>query len=177
MKTNILAAAAACLLVVVLSTWTVRAEDKPKDGFYATVRVSQERQSLLPLANDELLLQSSPRFLDDGDKPEYVVVRKEPWVPLQLKAKPEKTKDRTDRTRVWLLLHLTDDAARKFEDFTSANLGKGLAVVVDGEVVSRHGIKSVIKDGRIQISRCGDNRCEQLYVELTKDVKAPSPSR
>ena len=47
-----------------------------------------------------------------------------------------------------------------------------MAVVVGQKVVTMHKIKSVIKGGKLQISRCGDNGCQVLYRELNDNIKS-----
>ena len=50
-------------------------------------------------------------------------------------------------------LRLTDDGAKKFAEATQANLGKQIAIVYDGDVISAPtSPQSAITDGRCQIT-------------------------
>jgi hypothetical protein len=164
------------LIVSLILAWSlqvveIRADEKMKDGSYAVRRSSEVRDSLLPLAKDEALLEYFPLVQQEGDAKEYLVLAREPFVPLTLKEKPTKMKDPTNRTASWLLLMLTSDAAEKLEEFTKANIGGRAAVVVGEKAVSVHKIREVIRDGKLQISRCGDDGCEHLYVLLQSNVR------
>ncbi|GEM_PF-1659502 len=153
------------------------AEEKVKDGFYAVRRVSEARETLLPLAADEVIVNYSTLFQDPGAKKEYVVITKEHFVPLTLKEMPVKAKDKTERTKFWLNISLTDDGAKKLEELTKANIGKTGTIVINGESVTRHKIREIIKDGKMVISRCADNACEYLFLELKDNVKSASPGK
>ncbi|MDQ7825583.1 MAG: hypothetical protein RDV48_22475 [Candidatus Eremiobacteraeota bacterium] len=163
-------------LLSLLAPW-VWAEEKVEDGFYAVRRVSETREALLPLADDEIIVNYSSMFQEPGDKKEYVVITKDHHVPLSLKEMPVKVKDRTERTKFWLSICLTDDAARVLEELTKANIGKTGTIVINGESVTRHKIKSIIKDGKMVISRCADNACERLFLDLKDNVKSPYPEK
>lgn len=49
-----------------------------------------------------------------------------------------------------------------------AHLWGKIAMVVDGEIVTRHKIRSVITGGKLQITRCVDNACEVIRAKLVK---------
>lgn len=166
-----------CTGLLSLLASCVLAEEKVQDGFYAVRRVSETREALLPLADDEIIVNYSSMFQEPGDKKEYVVITKEHYVPLSLKEMPVKVKDKTERTKFWLNVCLTDDAAIKLEELTKANIGKRGTMVVNGESITIHKIRSVIKDGKMVISRCGDNACEHIFLELKDNVKSPSPEK
>jgi len=170
------------ILLCLLLPWALsvgaspcRAEEKLKDGFYAVLRISEARESLLPLAGNEALVKVSPLFLEGGT--EFVVLQREPFAPLALKEKPVKIKDPTGRTQSWLLLTLTAEAGGKLEELTKAHVGGRGTLVIGGEAVTVHKIREVIKGGRLQVSRCSDTACEYLYEELKDNVQGPSPGK
>jgi hypothetical protein len=41
-------------------------------------------------------------------------------------------------------------------------------MVVDGEIVTVHKIRSIITGGKVQITRCTDNACEVIRSKLVK---------
>jgi len=147
------------------------AEEKLADGFYGVRRVAESKEALMPLAGDEIIIKRSAMYLEPGDKPEYVVITKEHFAPLSLKENPEKMKDETGRTNIWLNIKLTDDAAKKMEELTRANLGGRGTLVINGESITIHKIRAVITDGKMVISRCSGDACEKLYVEFKENVK------
>lgn len=150
---------------------SARAEEKLADGFYGVRRVAEKKEALLPLTGDEIIVKRSAMYLEPGDKPEYVVITKEHFAPLSLKESPEKMKDDTGRTNIWLNIKLTDDAAKKMEELTRANLGGRGTLVIKGESITIHKIRAVITDGKMVISRCSGDACEKLYVEFKSNVK------
>jgi hypothetical protein len=125
-----------------------RADDWVKNGFYRVLRVSGEQETLLPLGKNEIIVESSPLFLEPGEKVRYIVLAEKPHVLLALREKPVKVKDPTERTKSWLQLRLTESAARELEIFTRANLGASATMVVGGRSLTVHTIRSVMQDGR-----------------------------
>jgi hypothetical protein len=91
------------------------------------------------------------------------------YVPFDL-AKMPVTKDQTDKKKL-LQLTLTDKAAEKLKEFSSKNLMKYVVIVVNGEALTVHKIKEPITSGMLQITRCNDNACEQLFEVLKSNVR------
>ena len=94
----------------------------------------------------------------------YLAIDTSSFVPLILGGQPETQQDETGRS----LLSVT--LARKYvkalEEFTTRHLGERAVVVLDGEVVTMHKIRGVIREGKIQVSRCDGNSCEVLRARL-----------
>ena len=65
---------------------------------------------------------------------------------------------------------LSEEAAAQFESFTERHLGQTVALVVGGQVLTVHKIRQVVHDGNVQISRCGDEGCQILFLELRDNV-------
>lgn len=154
----------ALTLFCALLAGTAWAEPVP-DGFYAVVRREAGPDAQTPLAEGELRLRFHEAF---ADTQETIVVRRADFVPLQLREPPTKTPDPTERTRFWVRVSLSDEAAAQFESFTERHLGQSVAIVVGGDVITVHGIRAVIQGGKVQISRCGDDGCQILFRELTQ---------
>ena len=167
-----------CLALMLAFFWAlmfapVSSESKPlEDGFYRVLQTFPSEDSVdRECKENERILGYNPVFADTEDEQEEaVVVEVDNFVPLQLQQEPEKLPDQTDRTMFWLGISLTPEASERFEAFTRDNLGQRVAVVVGGKVVTMHGVKEVIKGGKIQISRCGDRGCEILFRELEDNV-------
>jgi hypothetical protein len=106
------------LFLLVLFLLPASAEAPLADGFYRVMRTYPDSASIAEkLDTGERMLKYNPTFLDPEDNAEEVViVRFEPNVPLQLAEPPSKVADRTERTKFWLGVSLTADAAEKLRD-------------------------------------------------------------
>lgn len=101
----------------------------------------------------------------------YPVKSKEPmeldqsdFIPLVLERPAEAAQQSDGRT------YLTVELARKYqaalESFTRRQLGRQVAVVVDGQIVTVHKVQEVIRGGRMKITRCRDDGCERILSKL-----------
>jgi preprotein translocase subunit SecD len=68
----------------------------------------------------------------------------------------------------WIGVLLADDDARALREFTAAPQGRGLAVVVDGEVASTHKIRQSIESAAVQVSCCNPRACERWEARLAR---------
>ncbi len=68
------------------------------------------------------------------------------------------------------MLNLTEEAKEQLKVFTTKHLKRLTTIVVGGEALTKHQIKNVIDGGYLQITRCTDNACELLYVQLQDNV-------
>jgi len=108
------------------------------------------------------------KYTDSGpdEQVKYVAIDTVSFVPLILETAPETKKDGSGKTI--LSGALQKEYAKMLEAFTRAHLGGEIGIVVDGEIVTLHKIRSVILGGQFQITRCTDNACEVLRNKLTK---------
>jgi preprotein translocase subunit SecD len=97
---------------------------------------------------------------------EYVALDPTDYVPLIIDAAPEMKQD--GRGKSILSVSLTRQSAERAETFTRAHLGGKIAMVVDGEIVTLHKIRSIITGGKLQITRCDDNACEVIRAKLVR---------
>jgi len=67
-----------------------------------------------------------------------------------------------------LSVSLARKNVERTEAFTRAHLGGKVAMVIDGEIVTLHKIRSVITGGKLQITRCTDNACEVIRAKLVR---------
>ena len=88
------------------------------------------------------------------------------YVPLIIQGTPEVKPDAQGKSV--LTVSLARKNAERAESFTRAHLGGRIAIVVDGEIVTLHKIRSVITGGRMQIIRRTDNACEVIRSKLVK---------
>jgi preprotein translocase subunit SecD len=96
--------------------------------------------------------------------PRYVAIDTTEHVPFILESAPATTDDPSGRT----LLSITLDAKykKKLTEFTTRYLDKSVAILVGGELVSVHKIRSVIPEGKLQVTSCGADVCKVLYSKL-----------
>ena len=114
------------------------------------------------------LIHYSHEFLGDNttDQPKILEIDSCDYVPLKLSENPHLIEQPDQKLR--LQMSLTDDAALKLEKFTEKHLNKEVAIVISGRAVTMHKVRSKIEGGKIQITRCTDNACKHLFLELKK---------
>jgi preprotein translocase subunit SecD len=173
-----------CLLVALFflgSSASVWPQDKPPparklpDGVYAVERESLKEKELLPLKDGEVLVVNRYRYLkkDESEPPRFLVVRAAPDVPLDLVGEPKSVKDGEEVVRI--LLKLQPKAATALERLTAARLGRPITIILDGEVVTMHKIREVIKGGEVQITSCAPGAAKHLLERLEAQQKRKSP--
>jgi len=148
------------------------AAKKPPTGVYAVQRDSLKKKDVLPLKDGEVLVVHRHRYLKGGDKepPRFVVVRSTPQVALDLAGKPQPIKDKTEV--VGILLKLQPKAAKALEQLTRDHNGKQVAIILDGEVITIHKVRSVIKGGEVKITSCTPGTAGYLLKRLAASTKS-----
>lgn len=141
------------------------------DGIYLVVRMGNEKSALKPLVAGERMLEFDSRLFPEAERqrPDYFVVAKEAFIPLELAAEPGKGTD--DKGKMKLNLQLAKDQVGPLKEFTEKHTGRTIAIVIGDRVVTSHKIRMPITDGRFQITWCKGNACRALYVELQKNVR------
>jgi preprotein translocase subunit SecD len=144
---------------------------KLPDGVYAVLVESTAEKDLLPLKEGQVLAVDRQLYAkkDDKQPPRYLVVRSAPDVELDLAAEPKAVTEGADVVRI--LLKLQPKAAVALERLTTASVGKQVAIILGGEVVSVHKIRDVIKNGEVQISCCAPGSAKFLFEQLQKQQK------
>jgi preprotein translocase subunit SecD len=166
----------ACLLAAVLSLAgqaTVRAQDQAPgpgkrlpDGVYAVRREGAKETDVLPLKDGEALVVNRHRYLKDGENEpaRFLVVRRAPEVALDLAGAPKAIEEGGEVVRI--LLRLRPQAAAALERLTRDHLGRPVAIVLGGEVVTVHKVREVIKGGDVQITSCAAGAAPYLLKQL-----------
>ncbi len=163
-----------CLLATMLflgghaATWSQDKVPRKKvpDGVYAVQRDGLKEKDLLPLKDGEVLVVNHHRYVKAGadESPRYVVVRSVPEVTLDLAEAPKAVKEGKEVVRI--LLKLKPKATLALECLTRDHLGKQVAIVLGGQVVTMHKIREVIKGGEVQITSCVPRAAGYLLEQL-----------
>src|SRR5262249_30032406 len=145
---------------------TPEAAKKLPDGVYAVLRDSLKEKEVMPLKEGEALAVHRHRYLKKGadEPPRFLVVRPAPDVVLDLAGAPKAVKDDADNVRIQLKLR--PKAATALERLTRDRLGRQVAIILSGEVVTMHKIREVIKGGDLEITSCAAGAAEYLLKQL-----------
>jgi preprotein translocase subunit SecD len=141
-----------------------------EDGLYPVVIIDTNANNLSTLTEHQQALFFSKMF-DDYNEEGYrrIIIDASDYVPLELSKAP--LAEQQTESKKKLLLTLNKSASEKLKTFSAQHLNKEVAIVVDGEVLTMHKIKVVLTSGQLQITRCYDNACEQLFVKLQDNIK------
>ena len=140
--------------------------DKVPDGIFLVNRWTIDRDDLFPLFEDEILIQHDPKDLElDSQEPVMHVTVELSKCVLFDKLKHLEPKEQADG-RINLNMTLASKSVTDLEKLTRRHLGRQVAVVIDGKAVTMHKIRSIIKDGQVQIMRCTDEGCKVILQRL-----------
>lgn len=140
------------------------------DGLYLVLRQGPWQKSMEFVGKNEQLVANDFHLLEPEEREPtvYMVLQKSPFVPLILGAPPkEDTEENSNKPR--LQLQLSDQHVKTLEDFTREHMGQTVAIVIGGDVVTCHKVKSAITGGALQITRCTKHGCETLFTTLLKN--------
>ena len=139
---------------------------KLPDGIYAVQRDGPKEKDVLPLNDGEVLVVNRHRYVKNAanEPPRFLVVRSAPEVALDLTSEPTAVKEGGEVVRI--LLKLRPKAAAALERLTRDHLGRQVAIVLGGEVVTAHKVRTVIKGGDVQITSCAPGAAGYLLKQL-----------
>lgn len=139
-----------------------------RNGAYAVLLEASTHDSADAVPSPHVVLPYDARYSDaDQKEPKiYVAIDTLSWVPFVLEGRPETTPDGKGHTM--LSVALSRNYVKRLERFTTEHLGGRVGMVLDGELVTMHKIRSIIREGKVQITRCDDNACAVLYSKLTQ---------
>ena len=138
-----------------------------QNGAYFILReASTPQEARVPDVSQVVLTYDRQKYGDaTTNQPlSYVSIDPKDFVPLIIEGDPTMTRDGQGKSI--LSVSLTRANAEKAEEFTRAHLGGRIAMVVGGEIVTLHKIRSVVTGGKLQITRCEDNACEVIKAKL-----------
>ena len=138
-------------------------------GFYLVAAMAPSADALPAPTRQQRIVRDDSKYPRDSEATPvlYVLLSRRPDVVLTLANAPV-LQQKGPNGFAELQLELTREAAADLERMTRKHLGQRVALVVDGDVVTIHKIRSVISDGKMQLTRCTDNACQYLYTRLAK---------
>jgi hypothetical protein len=138
------------------------------NGFYSVLSEASSRAEVRADSIPNIVLVYDGRYVDSSQtaSPSFVALDTVSFVPLILEGSPTANKDGNGRTLLGVTL--SRRYVKTLENFTKAHLGGRIAIVLDGEIITMHKIRSVISEGKVQITRCYDNACSVLLSKLTE---------
>lgn len=142
-------------------------EDTGSDtGMFLILAEAGSKEDLRPLRLGEQAARYDYKFLRESEaRPaRYFILHEYADVPLDLAEPVQSRQGQLGTTE--LSFTLTPEAAAAAERMSRENLGKNVALLIDGEVITAHKVRSVITDGRFVLSRCTDNACEYIRARL-----------
>lgn len=144
---------------------------KVPDGVFAVLRSSAKKADVLPLKDGEALVMHNHRYLkkDQKTEPLFVAVRPTPDVLLDLAEAPKADKGKDDVLRI--SVKLKQKAGEALEKLTRDRVGSEVAIVLDGEIVTMHKIRDVIKGGMVEITSCAPGAADHLLERLQRHFK------
>ncbi len=163
------------LLAVVFAGSACRKEGpQPQDleprenGVYAVLREGTTRAEARNGDDHCAVLAYENKYTGTGagEPVRYIAIDSDSFVPMILEGAPDATKD--DGGKTILSVTLKKEYVKPLEDFTRAQIGGKIAILIDGEIVTLHKVRSVITGGEFQVTRCTDNACEILRAKLTE---------
>jgi hypothetical protein len=157
------------LLIAVGTTFSQKSSPaRIPNGFYSILVEATSRGEARTDSIPNIVLVYDGKYVDSSQTatPSYVALDTTFYIPLILEGSPTTNRDGNGRTLLGVTL--SRKYITKLEDFTKAHLGGRVAIVLDGEIITMHKIRSVISEGKVQITRCYDNACEVLLSKLTK---------
>ncbi len=160
------------ILFVIVITFLCQygySQKKLKDGLYVVDKLEIKANYKSKSKTKQVVHFNKQFTLENPAEYGPIVILNNDFVPLELAENPE-TQQQTDEKKL-LLLKLTKAASEKLKTFSTKNLMKHVAIIVNGEALTVHKIKEPLTSGMMQITRCTDNACEQLYKVLKDNVK------
>ncbi len=140
-----------------------------QNGAYAVLREAPSAREAGAEGGSQVVLAYDRRRYSGAPPNEpltYVALDPNDYVPLVIEGRPGMKSDGQGKSV--LTVSLVRKNVKGAEAFTRAHLGGRMAMVIDGEIVTLHKIRTVITDGKVQITRCTDNACEVLRSKLVK---------
>ncbi len=139
------------------------------NGLYLVQRWTTQKADLLPLLEGEMLVEHDPRRIEpeSQDPVLYVTIGTGERVLFEkLRSIDPVTQD---DGRINLQVTLSRASADRLEALSRQYLGRQVATVIDGRALTLHKVRSIIRNGQLQITRCTDDGCRVILQQLRGD--------
>lgn len=139
------------------------------DGFYEVAAFCNHPcPDSLNVAGKTTLLFNQ-QFKEDAPRNNNrVVIFTGDFVPLILEKPPVLANTHGLNNKLNITLNAA--AAAKLKSFTATRIMKQVAIVMNGEVLTVHKVRTTITGPNFEISRCTDKACEKLQVMMAEKV-------
>lgn len=139
------------------------------NGLYLVQRWTTQKEDLVPLLAGEIFIEHDPRQIEpESTEPIlYVTVAESDRVLFEQfrSLDPVAQED----GRINLQIKLAEDASEHLEELSRKYLGRQVATVIGGRAITLHKVRSIIRNGQLQITRCTDDGCRVILQQLTGD--------
>jgi preprotein translocase subunit SecD len=170
MNTKIRVGVMLVLAVCVVSLAQARQSGTKKvvNGMFAVLAEGATLEEVTKQSGKGRILLYDGKYVDSSQiaSPHFVAVDTTLYVPLVLEGSPDAKKD--GRGHTMLSVSLSKQYVGRLSDFTRKHLGGRVAIVLGGEVITMHTVRSVIEGGKLQITRCYDDACDVLLSKLVQ---------
>ena len=160
------------VLALAVSTLPTLAQNSLTDGIYLVQRSGEGRRQVTPVQTGEVLLIHDYRYLDEkiaaARAQQLIVVAAIPDVPLKLGESPLAIEEEDGALSVEF--RLAAQQTKALDEFSRANIGGAIAIVIQDMVVSSARLQGRISDGRIRVTGCRDYACDLLLEQLREMV-------
>lgn len=150
----------ALMLLGALTATSPGASKPPANGVYAVLEEGGRDRA------DKAVVALPFRGLDGKSESRSVLLATSDFVPLALVGPPLALQEKDGR--LTLEVQLQRQQAAAFEKFTRAHIDEEVAVVVGGEIVGLVRVRSVISDGKAQITGRGGEHAKELIRKLSQ---------
>lgn len=153
------------------TVWKQVESNRMVDGIYLVHRWTETQSDLFPLQADERYVRYDENkfFQLKDDEPEpvkYIGLSKTEFIPFQLTGKPDSIRQPDGRLEIGL--EFSPDMKSRLTSFSQKYLGRQVAMVIGGDVITLHKVRSVIKSDGIKISRCTDDGCQLILSKFSE---------
>ena len=156
------------LLAFLLISGTIFCQQQLHDGIYLVDQFTSSK-NIAHLPN-RVAIQFNAGFVnEDPENYKPIIIETDNYFPLEMAGHPFV---QTQNNQNVLMLQLTKQAKESLATFTSNNLMREIAVVVNDQVLTIYKITNPVTGGLLKIIKCDGQACKQIL----KNIKGPGKS-
>ena len=155
------------LFVFITIHGAVFSQAKLRDGIYL---IDQSKNKRVATQSNIAAIQFNPLFIkDDPEEYDPIVIFTDDFVSFELAGMPFIQYKKGQQNL--LFVNLTENATEKLKEFTTRNMMNHIVVVVNGEALAVYKVIKPVASRLIEITRCSEDGCKQVYERLKSSVK------